>query len=273
MKLVAHISDLHFGAHDPVIAATLLDELNGRSGARAELVVISGDLTQRARRLQFAQARGFLRALEMPYLVVPGNHDIPMFDLFTRFVRGRERYRRYISDDLTPFYADDAIAVAGVDTVKRFTIKSGAVRHEQIAAACEWFERHPFHWKLLVAHHPLIVAPDAPAADKDLVGDAAMALPLLEAVQTDMILTGHLHIPYSQDFAGRNESHSMIAVHAGSGISVRLRGHPNGYNRLCFDGSHCRITLRVWDQDRFVEGAVKSYYRRPAPGAERLLKE
>lgn len=273
MKLVAHISDPHFGAHDRRIEAALLGELNGRTAERPTLVAISGDLTQRARRSQFEEARRFLGQLEVPYVVVPGNHDVPLYDVFNRFFRARERYCRYITDDLQPFYADDEIVVAGIDTVKRFTIKDGEVRQAAVETVCERFALHPDRWKLLVAHHPFVVPSDVPGADKDLVNGHAMAVPRLEAARVDLILSGHLHIPYSDDVAGRNPAHTIIGVHAGSCLSTRLRGHPNGYNHLAFDGTHCRITARIWDGEQFVDGDGKSYHRGTPRDRDRLIKD
>jgi 3',5'-cyclic AMP phosphodiesterase CpdA len=271
VKLVVHISDPHFGAHDPAIAAALLDDLNGHTAPRPALVAISGDVTQRARSSQFEQARRFLAAIEVPYLVVPGNHDIPMFDVFRRLFRSRTRYCRYITSDLSPFYADDHIAAAGIDTAKRFTIKDGEVRREQVEAVCERFQLHAQRWKILVAHHPFVVPESLPDDDKDLVNGHEMAVPMLEAAGVDVILSGHLHVPYTEDVAGRNEHHTIIAVHAGSCMSTRLRGHPNGYNQLCFEGTHCTITPRHWDGTRFVDGHAKAYRR--GRGTERLVRD
>ena len=104
MTLVIHISDPHFGQADPVVAEALLAELNA---LEPDLIAISGDLTQRARRSQFEAARAWLDRLFAPYLVVPGNHDIPMFDVIRRFAAPRERYMQYISSDLGPCYVDD----------------------------------------------------------------------------------------------------------------------------------------------------------------------
>lgn len=271
MKLVAHISDLHFGDHDKTLEAALLAELNGITAVRTNVVAISGDLTQRARRDQYEKARDFLRRLEVPYLVVPGNHDIPMFDLFRRFFRPRERYFEYITKDLNPFYADDEIAIAGIDTTKSFTIKDGEIRKDQLDNSIALFNLHQNRWKVLVAHHPFVVPHDAPVKDQDKVDGREWAVPALENAGVDLILSGHLHRPHMEDVAGRNDAHTMVAVHAGSVISTRLRGHPNGYNLLRFEGSHCMITHRVWDGQRFVDGDAKGYHK--GRGAERLIKD
>src|SRR6267143_7245922 len=108
MRTLVHLSDLHFGRVDerlidPLISA--VTEIN------PDLVAVSGDLTQRARSHQFREARAFLDALPQPQIVVPGNHDVPLHNLFTRFLQPLYKYRRYITNDLQPFFTDEEIAV------------------------------------------------------------------------------------------------------------------------------------------------------------------
>src|SRR2546421_2446886 len=115
MRTLVHLSDLHFGRVDerlvePLIAAvTEIDP---------DLVAVSGDLTQRARSHQFIEARAFLDALPQPQIVVPGNHDIPMHNVYARFFQPLDKYRRYITNELQPFYADEEIAVVGLNTAR-----------------------------------------------------------------------------------------------------------------------------------------------------------
>jgi 3',5'-cyclic AMP phosphodiesterase CpdA len=269
MKLVIHISDLHFGQADPVVAEALLDELNRM---RPTLVVISGDLTQRARRAQFEAAREWLDKLFSPYLVVPGNHDIPLYDVVRRFVAPRERYMHYISSDLAPVFVDNELAVCGIDTTKSFTLKSGRITREQVERVSALLAPHTNHWRILVAHHPF-----------EHASGSAEAFPLLEAAGVDLVMSGHLHKTHfggEQPFdagafdepAQRNVSHTLITVHAGTSMSTRLRGEPNGYNQLHFDGERVRIVHREWHDMRFVDSAEKVYQRSERSG-ERIVKE
>src|SRR5690242_8820177 len=107
MRTVAHISDLHFGRTDQAVVDALLSDLKEQSPS---LVIVSGDLTQRARRSQFMLAREFLSSLPMPYMVIPGNHDIPNFNLLVRFTDPYHHYKRYISGDLCPYHQDEELA-------------------------------------------------------------------------------------------------------------------------------------------------------------------
>ncbi|MDX2090104.1 MAG: metallophosphoesterase [Kofleriaceae bacterium] len=266
MTLVAHLSDLHFGAEDPVIAAELLDELRA---TMPTVIAVSGDLTQRARLEQFAAARAYLARMPAPYLVVPGNHDIPLYRLIARFTHPLRDYERYITTDHTPTFTDNEVCVVGIDTAHGFTFKSGKVRLDQLADACDVFGLNAQRWKLLVAHHPFVLPPGVPA--NDLVDGAEHALHKLVQARVDLILTGHLHAPYATDAAGfRDRDHNVVAVHAGTCISTRTRGEPNGYNRIVLDGGVVTITHRVWYRDRFVNGASKRYRR--GGGADHLVK-
>lgn len=265
MKLVTHISDPHFGSEDPAIAGELLRELRTLDPA---VVVISGDMTQRARRPQFRAARSWLEHLGMPYVVVPGNHDIPLYDVVSRFIRPRDRYQDYITRDLEPCFFDESLAVCGIDTTKSLTTKHGHVPREPLERIVERLRIHDRHWKILVAHHPFTVPPNS---DEPRVAGADEALTLLEEAGVDLILTGHLHLPHTDGSAGRNERHSVINVHAGTCMSTRTRGEPNGYNQLSFDGDEVTITHREWNGLRFVDAGRKTY-RRGRPGGDRLVK-
>jgi len=85
VTLLLQISDPHFGTEDPGAVEALVPLVHEK---RPGLVVLSGDITQRARRGQFEAARRFLDRLPAAALVViPGNHDIPLFNVFGRLLR------------------------------------------------------------------------------------------------------------------------------------------------------------------------------------------
>src|SRR6187397_3032956 len=124
MRRVAHISDLHFGRTNPTVVAALILKLRDLA---PDVVVVSGDLTQRARARQFQEARHFLDALDRPTIVVPGNHDVPLENLFDRFFRPFAKYRKYITEDLSPTFHDEELAVVGINTARSFTRASGRI--------------------------------------------------------------------------------------------------------------------------------------------------
>ena len=261
MKVVAHISDAHFGTEDPEVAAALADELAGRGdGPTPSLVVVSGDLTQRAKEEQFRAARTFLDALPGPYLVVPGNHDMPLYDLWSRLHHPLRRYKELITDELMPLHVDDELAVVGLDTTHSRAVKDGKVTAAQARAAAALLAAQGDRFRMVVAHHPFVLPRGVPATQR--IDGADEATPILRDAGVAVICTGHLHVAYASDTAGfRDETREMIAVHAGTCISTRRRGESNGYNRLVLDGDVLTIHHRVWADHRFTEGAHKVYRR------------
>src|SRR5215472_1718573 len=241
VKTIAHISDLHFGRHDETIAERLLADL---SQVRPDLVAVTGDLTQRARHRQFAAARAFLEKLPRPVVVIPGNHDVPLYDVIQRFVGRLARYRRYICAELQPFFADDEIAVLGLNTARSATFSNGRISYAQAAAA-----------KSVFAAVPVSTGALPP------VGRATMARRAMIEAGVRLVLSGHYH----QSFNGDLPDSDLIAdgrilfVHAGTAISTRLRGEPNSYNLLQIEPAAVTCTVRTFSGKDFGDRKTTSY--------------
>src|SRR5258706_3334705 len=122
MRTLVHLSDIHFGRVDARCVPPLVRTIQGLA---PDLVALSGDLTQRARISQFVQARGFLRRLPFPQVVVPGNHDVPLFNLAARFLSPFDWYRRYITDDLEPVFQDGEVIVVGLNSARSLPFHGG----------------------------------------------------------------------------------------------------------------------------------------------------
>jgi 3',5'-cyclic AMP phosphodiesterase CpdA len=258
MRTIAHISDLHFGRVDGRVAEGLMGEL---WADRPSLVVVSGDLTQRARREQFREAVEYLGRLPGPVLVVPGNHDVPLYDVGRRMLSPLGRYRKYVTRDLRPLYRDEEMVVLGVSTARGLTLKSGWVTEEQLLDLRLKICRLPEEvFKVVVTHHPFIPAPGEP--ESDVVRRAGEAIETFEACGVDMVLSGHLHKSYAGDLrdAAAEATRpvlSVLSVHAGTATSTRVRGEPNGYNRIRIDGvDRAVVEVRAWDEGRGAFGAV-----------------
>jgi 3',5'-cyclic AMP phosphodiesterase CpdA len=258
MKTVAHISDLHFGAEVPAVAAALREDLNSLS---PDLVIASGDFTQRARRAQYAAARDFLKKLPQPQLIIPGNHDIPLYDVIRRFVSPLGRYRRYLSPDLNPVFSDDELFVVGLNTARSLTWKNGRISHEQL----QYLQRHlataGTRLKIVVTHHPFIPPPNG--AGIDLVGRAALAIPILVEHNVDLLLAGHLHHGYVGDTRAHypGSTRGLIAVQAGTAISHRVRHEPNAYNLLRLERQRIQIETRVYKDSAFIPLSLTTFKR------------
>lgn len=240
MREIAHISDLHFGREDPLIADVLLRDLYRD---RPSVVVVSGDLTQRAKRKEFRAAKEFLEQIPIPKVIVPGNHDIPLYNLFGRFIKRLSRFRKNISKNIDEVYKDDELAIFGINSARSFTFKEGRISLKQIAqleknlAAID-----DSKLKILVTHHPL-----------PTLGRSGLALPVLEEGGIDLLLTGHIHEMSVGDLKADMmlSERSILAFGAGTAISGRTRGEPNSYNMICCEEEKITLRLRVWTEGSF----------------------
>ena len=259
MRTIAHISDLHFGTVDPAIAEALVQDVAAR---KPSLVVVSGDFTQRARSEQYRQAAKFLKRLPQPQLVVPGNHDVPLWDVLRRVFRPMEKYRRFISDDLMPIFRDDQMLVVGVNTARSFTQKSGWISGRQLQEIHELTcGAAAALMKVVVTHHPFIPSPRDP--EGDIVLDAAEALDRLEQCGIDLLLAGHLHLAYHDDIRSHHKSlkRSVLSVQAGTATSTRLRGEPNAYNWITLVPNQVSVEVRIWNRKAFEQSLITEYER------------
>lgn len=233
MRKIVHISDLHFGRVDYAIVEKLREKI---VEINPNLVVISGDLTQRARSAQFVEARDFLETLPKPQIVVPGNHDIPMHNVFARFVTPLDKYKQYITNDLEPFYADEEMAVIGINTARSLTVKDGKINDKQIFNVRERMcGLNEEMLKIVVTHHPF----DLPAGfdEDDIVDNAERAMPQIADCGADVFLSGHLHVSHVAHTAERYKLESgrnALIIQAGTATSTRGRGEANSFNLIEF---------------------------------------
>jgi 3',5'-cyclic AMP phosphodiesterase CpdA len=261
VKTLLHLSDLHFGRINP---ATLGPVLETAKRLSPHLVIVSGDLTQRARAWQFREARDFLAALPQPQIVVPGNHDVPLYNVFRRFVTPLANYRRYITDDLEPFYQDEEIAAIGVNTARSLTFKGGRINERQVARVRERLcGLQQTVTAIIVTHHPFDL-PEGHPSD-DLVGRARMAMETFVECGTDVIVSGHLHVTHMGHTAIRYKipGHAALLVQAGTATSTRERGESNSFNVLVIDTPRISVTRYVWEPARreFLPSAVETFHR------------
>jgi 3',5'-cyclic AMP phosphodiesterase CpdA len=239
MRTLVHLSDLHFGRVDHSLLQPLQ---NAVRFIRPDLVVVSGDLTQRAKTVQFVEAKRFLDALPSPQIVVPGNHDVPLWNVAARLFKPLTKFKRHITGDLTPFHVDGEIAVLGINTARSMVIKNGRINEEQIADVksrlCDLPENVT---KVIVTHHPF----DLPSGhdDDDLVGRAGEAMQAFAQCGADLLLAGHMHTSHAHSTAERYRivGHAALVVQAGTATSTRGRGEANAFNVLRIE--HPRVTV------------------------------
>jgi 3',5'-cyclic AMP phosphodiesterase CpdA len=259
MKTLVHLSDLHFGRVDEAVVAAIVPLVRS---LLPDVVVVSGDLTQRAKPDEFRAARNFLDQLPQPQIVVPGNHDVPLYNVFQRFLQPLTKYRRFISRDLEPFYADGEIAVAGVNTARSLTFKDGRINEQQMQRLHDRLA--PLDdsiTKIVVTHHPFDLPQGFEA--RDLVGRADQAMEVFLKAGADVLLAGHLHTSHVSSTATRYpvKGKAALVVQAGTATSTRGRGETNSFNVLRADGDRLEVERWSWhaDEGRFTQASGQAF--------------
>ena len=261
MRTLVQLSDLHFGRTEAALIEPLLDAI---ADIAPDVVVVSGDLTQRAKASEFVAARAFLDRLPQPCIVVPGNHDVPLYRVWERFFSPLGKYKRYVTEDLEPVYADDEIAVVGINTARSLTFKDGRINEQQIAAIRERLAPMPKGLtKIVVTHHPFDL-PHGAEAD-EVVGRAGQAMAAFAQCGVDLLLAGHLHTTHAGDTSARYVlgGYSALVVQAGTATSTRERGEANSFNVIRVQGGEVAHEPWRWQADAtaFVPASGRRYRR------------
>ena len=246
MTVLAHISDPHFGTEQPPVVAALIHWIAEQAPA---LVVLSGDITQRARGHQFAAAKAFIERLTVPVLTIPGNHDIALFDLWSRFTRPYARFRNAFGRELEPVWESPQWLVIGVNTTRRWRHTDGEVSRRQIARVAHRLRgAQPGQRRIVVTHQPMLVT--HPADRGNLLRGHAHAARAWSEAGADLLLGGHIHLPYVRSL---REDHPQLhrqtwVVQAGTALSHRVRGGiPNSVNLLRYGNERDFCEVERWD--------------------------
>lgn len=263
MISILHISDPHFGAVTDGVRDALAHFADVQ---KPDVVLLSGDVTQRARRGQFARAQAFIGRFSAPVVAVPGNHDIPLFNLWARYRNPYANYRAALGGNLEPELEAESLLVISVNTTRASRHKNGEVSAAQIARVAQRLQRaRPGQLRIVMQHHPVRAAVASDVAN--LVIGRESAVPAWVDAGMDLLLAGHVHLPYVGVLRGMH-GRSAWTAQAGTAVSSRTRGAvPNSVNviryelsasnsSLALNGGRCCVVER-WDyaalECRFIQ--------------------
>ena len=232
MRHILHISDVHFGPpHLSVLSESVLQFAAIR---KPDLVVVSGDLTQRAKPIQFRQARSFIEGFDAPTSVVPCNHDVPLYRFWERFAQPFGAYRKHFDRELEPVFSDDELIVVGINTAHGWTFKDGRITSRRLIEVARTLDQAPPDlFRIVVAHHHLIPPPWF--GNQRVLRGARAAMDRFTRVGVDLVLSGHLH----QSFIGNSEEFypkgrpPVVILHSGTTTSNRGR-HGERDKNTCY---------------------------------------
>lgn len=250
MPDILHLSDLHFGPPFLPDRAEAAQQL--ARDVPPDVVVVSGDLTQRARAHQFRAAAEYLERFEVPVVVTPGNHDVPLYRVWKRIFSPYGHYRRWIADELNTVTRLDGMTIVALNSSRRLTLDNGRLETDQLEFAGRAFGEAPdSDVKVVVTHHHLAPPPDF-SHDRVMPG-ARRALEAFRRQGVHIVLAGHMHRAYIGDsldfFPGDDREEGIILVQCGTTTSARGRGRErfnNSLNYLRAGEDRLEITHYLW---------------------------
>jgi 3',5'-cyclic AMP phosphodiesterase CpdA len=250
MSVVMQISDTHFGTEQPDVIEALLRMFREE---KPDLVILSGDITQRARRSQFAAARAFVdRLAPTPLVAIPGNHDIPLLNMGLRLLAPYANYSRAFGAELEPEFASPKLLVMGLNTTRPYKHADGEISVAQVQrVSSRLLQASPQQLRIVVTHQPICAL--LPEDESNVLLGHAGAIRRWSEAGADLVLGGHIHLPYVIPLNERHPylARRMWAVQAGTAVSSRLRhGANNSVNLIRYaDGQRPAWTCSIerWD--------------------------
>lgn len=249
MIRILHISDLHFGRiHPPAIES--LQQVLLRQEKKIDLIVMTGDWTQRARLSQFKEAANFIAQVQAPILTVPGNHDIPLYNVMMRWFAPFYQYNRYIDPHTKSVFLSDKLVIVGVSTVHPRRAVEGTLTVKDVDRVQKYFSQaSPAAVKVIACHHPIV----EPSGKIELRPES-LAHRILD-LKPDIILSGHSHLHRVESVATKN-GNSVLHISAGSALSSRLRGEANNFHILEFSQGNLTVETFFLSENGFITREV-----------------
>jgi 3',5'-cyclic AMP phosphodiesterase CpdA len=240
---ILHLSDLHFGRIDQTVLINLKKFLEDHQDTITHYI-LTGDLTQRARSHEFMGAAEFLKSLEKPLFLVPGNHDIPLYNLYQRIFSPYKKFLKFFESHSQNFYEDDRLAIFGLWTTNNLTVSQGKIKQQQLEELIDKFQHvGPEKIRIIASHHPLF-------SQKDPMSSKAQSEIL--NLKPHLVLSGHEHYAQVRHFS--QESVLPICISSGTSTSTRLRVQSNGFNLISILNDELEVKIYQFDsgQGEFV---------------------
>jgi Predicted phosphohydrolases len=245
MKRVLHISDLHFGRIHPPAIESLKSFLQNQT-TKFDLIIMTGDWTQRARAKQFKEAAQFISELKIPVITVPGNHDLPVYNIFARILQPLKNYREFIAPLTSDTFVDDELAVVGFRTATFSRTVEGTILKHDIKRARKIFEvANPNALRIIACHHPLM----EPNKETDIRPEYRVKQVL--ELKPHIIMSGHSHLNWIES-VGKDGEHKIMHISAGSAVSNRLRGEVNSFHTIEIENKKVKIETYFLEPTGFI---------------------
>ncbi|MBA2653147.1 MAG: metallophosphoesterase [Tatlockia sp.] len=240
---IIQISDLHFGMHNPTIIDAFLKDIEV---LKPELVLISGDLTQRAKEQQYKLLLDFLKKLSIPFLAVPGNHDIPLFNPISRLFQPFKHYKKYISSELESHFRNEEVNILGVNSVDQYKIKDGKLSENTLNRIKSHFSATSEQINILFFHHNLNYF----SGMHHPLNNAEEFIDYLKDSPIHIVCTGHLHYA-NVKIIKKNNAQQLALLHAGSLCCLRSKDGMNSFYMIDIDKQKCIIEMRIFTNNCF----------------------
>lgn len=236
---ILHLSDLHFGRIDQTVLINLKKYLEDHKDTITHYI-LTGDLTQRARSHEFMSAAEFLKTLEKPLFLVPGNHDIPLYNLYQRIFSPYKKFLKFFQSESQNFYEDDQLAIFGLWTTNNLTVSQGKIKQRQLEELKEKFQHvSPEKIRIIASHHPVFSEkyPMKKNAQSEILN-----------LQPHLVLSGHDHYAEVRHFS--QDSVLPICISSGTSTSTRLRVQANGFNLISIFNQELEVKIYQFDADQ-----------------------
>ena len=254
---LVHISDPHFGTENPKIADRLIEEIHE---INPSVVIVSGDLTQRAFKKQFAKAKKFLDRINFPKVIIPGNHDIPLFNIFQRFINPYKNYKEYISAEQYPEFNSENISLVGVNSCSPFRSQSGRIKDYDIGYLREHFSKeNPEKIRGVVIHHNIFPFEEIKGSSALVNADKFLAA--MNKCGVDIIFAGHLHKSLAHTYNEAGIENNVLVLQAGTCISRRLREEDNTYLVVKTNKEEINVNFRIYNGSGYEVTNTRKFQR------------